>query len=210
MSNTRGAVLALMLVTLCAVAVPAQSYKVLLSWSAPVSSPDPVSGYNVYRALVGSPTYQLVNSSPTASVAYTDTAVQNGASYIYYVESVDAQGNTSVPSNTWQVTIPQAATPTSRGTVVLIATGERQSQSPAQPGAVFKGKANGLSASMPAGRLQQRGGGKQAILFGCVQNGGLEGAAQAEGRSQAVPELRLGAQALARPAAGSHASEGDR
>ncbi|HEV2277066.1 MAG TPA: fibronectin type III domain-containing protein, partial [Acidobacteriaceae bacterium] len=82
------------------------SYSVNLSWSAPTSSTDPVAGYNVYRSSNGGSTYQVVNSAVNTPTTYTDSGVQAGASYVYYIESVDAQGNQSAPSNTWSVTIP--------------------------------------------------------------------------------------------------------
>jgi len=82
------------------------SYEVNLTWDAPASSPDPVAGYNVYRAVSGSSTYQLLNSSVDTSTSYTDTTVADNTSYTYYVESVDAEGNQSVPSNTITISIP--------------------------------------------------------------------------------------------------------
>ncbi len=84
----------------------AASYEVDLTWDAPVASSDPVEGYNIYRAVSGSSTYELLNSSTEASTTYTDTTVANNTSYIYYVESVDASGNQSAPSNVFSVTIP--------------------------------------------------------------------------------------------------------
>jgi hypothetical protein len=82
------------------------SYQVVLTWSAPSSSTDPVVGYNVYRAVSGSSSYQLLNSSADVSTTYTDSTVQSGTSYNYYVESVDASGNQSAPSNTYSVSVP--------------------------------------------------------------------------------------------------------
>jgi hypothetical protein len=84
----------------------ALSYEVNLTWDAPTSSPDPVAGYNVFRAVSGSSTYQLVNSTVNNSTSYSDTSVANSTSYTYYVVSVDAEGNQSVPSNTFTVSIP--------------------------------------------------------------------------------------------------------
>ncbi len=84
----------------------AASYEVDLTWDAPVASSDPVEGYNIYRAVSGSSTYELLNSSTEASTTYTDTTVANNTSYTYYVESVDASGNQSAPSNVFSVTIP--------------------------------------------------------------------------------------------------------
>jgi fibronectin type 3 domain-containing protein len=81
-------------------------YEVILTWDAPTDSTDPVAGYNVYRAISGSSTYELLNSSLDATTTYTDATVQNATAYVYYVESVDAEGSDSVPSNTYTVSIP--------------------------------------------------------------------------------------------------------
>ena len=84
----------------------AAAYQVELSWDAPGQSTDPVAGYAVYRAASGSSTYQLVGAPQGTGTSYTDTSVANATSYVYYVVSVDAQGNQSSPSNTYPVTIP--------------------------------------------------------------------------------------------------------
>ena len=85
---------------------PTSAYVVDLTWEAPTASSDPVAGYNIYRAASGSSTYQLLNSSIGSSTSYSDTTVANNTSYTYYIESVDAEGNQSVPSNTYTVSIP--------------------------------------------------------------------------------------------------------
>jgi hypothetical protein len=82
------------------------AHQVNLTWNAPTDLTDPVAGYNVYRAASGSSSYQLLNSSVNTTTDYTDGTVQNGTSYSYYVESVDASGNLSAPSNTFTVSIP--------------------------------------------------------------------------------------------------------
>lgn len=84
----------------------AGSYMVNVTWSAPASSPDPVAGYHIYRSPSGSSTYQLLGSVSTTQLAYTDDGVTNGQTYDYMVESVDASGNESTPSNVAAVTIP--------------------------------------------------------------------------------------------------------
>jgi hypothetical protein len=84
----------------------ATSYAVDLSWIAPVSSPDPVVGYNVYRAPSGSQTYQLLNSSVDTQTTYSDSTVQTGLTYDYIIESVDDNGVQSVPTSPFAVTIP--------------------------------------------------------------------------------------------------------
>ncbi len=82
------------------------AYEVDLSWDAPTSSPDPVAGYNVYRSPSGASTFQQLNPSVVTQTTYVDTAVQNGQTYDYIVESVDASGIESVPSNVATVPIP--------------------------------------------------------------------------------------------------------
>lgn len=82
----------------------AGSYEVELTWNAPTDSADPIVGYDIYRAVSGSTSYQLLNTSVATS--YTDTTVQNGTDYTYYVVSVDASGNQSAPSNLFSASIP--------------------------------------------------------------------------------------------------------
>lgn len=77
-----------------------------LSWNAPSSSPDPVAGYNVYRAACGSSTYAQLNASVIAATNYIDGTVQSGQSYDYFVESVDSAGNESAPSDIAAAAIP--------------------------------------------------------------------------------------------------------
>jgi len=83
----------------------ALAYQVILTWSAPANSADPIAGYRIYRAPAGG-AYQLLNSSLDASTSYIDSTVANGLVYDYYVESVDSTGMASAPSNTFSVTIP--------------------------------------------------------------------------------------------------------
>ena len=81
------------------------AHEVDLSWGAPTSSPDPVAGYNIYRA-TGSGSVVRINSLPDSAVVYVDNTVTSGASYTYQVTSVDSSGVESVPSNQVTVTIP--------------------------------------------------------------------------------------------------------
>jgi hypothetical protein len=82
------------------------SHQVALSWDAPSSSSDPVVGYDIYRATDGSSTYQLLNSSADTQTTYVDTNVEAGATYVYYVTSVDSSGVQSTSSNEVTATIP--------------------------------------------------------------------------------------------------------
>jgi fibronectin type 3 domain-containing protein len=82
-------------------------YEVNLAWDAPASSADAVAGYNVYRTLSGASSYQLLNSGASlTATTFTDTTVEDGQVYVYYVTSVDGSGVESVPSNAFDVTIP--------------------------------------------------------------------------------------------------------
>lgn len=82
------------------------SYAVELNWNAPSSSSDPVAGYKIYRAVQGNSTFQLLNSAVDGKTTYTDSNPQSGATYEYYVTSVDASGVQSPASNQITVTIP--------------------------------------------------------------------------------------------------------
>jgi hypothetical protein len=84
----------------------AASYEVNLSWDAPSSSADPVAGYNIYRSPSGSSTYQLLNATEDTATTYLDGTAQSGLTYDYIVESVDASGVESSPSNMFVITIP--------------------------------------------------------------------------------------------------------
>jgi hypothetical protein len=79
--------------------------KVQLTWLAPNSASSAIVGYNIYRSANGTG-YQLLNSAVDQGTTYTDASVQSGSGYDYYVESVDASGNQSPPSNTTTVAVP--------------------------------------------------------------------------------------------------------
>jgi fibronectin type 3 domain-containing protein len=81
-------------------------HSVTLTWDAPVNSPDPVAGFNVYRTSSGGTSYQLLNTGLDSFTTYADYTVQSGLTYTYLVRSVDAQGVESAPSNTTTATIP--------------------------------------------------------------------------------------------------------
>jgi hypothetical protein len=116
----RGLFLAVAL--LCSAVVQAASlptgttYVVNLSWTAPSSSPDPVAGYFIHRALINGPFAQL-NQTPIVGIAYVDSGLQYGVTYEYYATSVDAGGNQSVPSNTVTLPIPFVPNPPVMGTI---------------------------------------------------------------------------------------------
>ena len=82
------------------------SSQVSLTWDAPTTSTDPVAGYYVYRSPSGSSSYQQLNASAITQTSYDDTTAQAGQTYEYIVESVDASGVTSAPSNMAGVLIP--------------------------------------------------------------------------------------------------------
>jgi fibronectin type 3 domain-containing protein len=87
-------------------AIPVTRYEVNLTWYAPLNSPVPVAGYTVYRTTSGNTSYQKLNESVVDQTSYLDQNIQSGESYDYVVVSVDASGNTSIPSNIATTVIP--------------------------------------------------------------------------------------------------------
>jgi len=83
-----------------------EQHQVDLSWGEPSSSPVPITGYNIYRAVGGGSAYQLLNSAVDTQTTYVDSTVQSGMTYSYEVKSVDSSGVESSPSNAISVTIP--------------------------------------------------------------------------------------------------------
>jgi hypothetical protein len=83
-------------------------YAVNLAWLAPTVSNDPVAAYEVFRAPSGSTAYQSLtgNAPSTATLTYIDGTVLPSTTYNYIVESTDAQGNLSSPSNVANATLP--------------------------------------------------------------------------------------------------------
>jgi hypothetical protein len=80
-------------------------HEVDLSWQAPSGSSVTITGYKVYRAPSGTSSFAMLNSVDSQT-AYSDTSVQSGQTYNYYVTSVDSAGMESAPSNTTTVAIP--------------------------------------------------------------------------------------------------------
>jgi fibronectin type 3 domain-containing protein len=60
----------------------------------------------VYRAASGSSSYAMLNSTVETATVFVDSTVVAGSAYNYIVESVDAAGTSSTPSNMFAVTIP--------------------------------------------------------------------------------------------------------
>ncbi len=85
-------------------AAVAQTHTVALSWLASVTTT--VTGYNVYRSTTSGSGFVRINSSPTALLVYTDSAVANGTTYYYVTTSVDSSGLESVFSNQVIAIIP--------------------------------------------------------------------------------------------------------
>jgi hypothetical protein len=64
---------------------------------------------SLFKATAPSTTYSLLASGLPPACTYADTVTAAGATYSYYAEAV-INGETSVPSNTFSVTIPSGAT----------------------------------------------------------------------------------------------------
>jgi Abnormal spindle-like microcephaly-assoc'd, ASPM-SPD-2-Hydin len=80
-------------------------HSITLTWSAPASSPEPITGYIAYRSTNGGG-YTALNSTSSTESTYVDTAVHSGVTYTYYVESVASNGLASDPSNTVEASVP--------------------------------------------------------------------------------------------------------
>jgi hypothetical protein len=83
-----------------------QAHQSNLTWDAPQGSSHPIVGYKIYRSTSGNAQYQLLNPSVIAQTNFTDSSVQSGMTYQYYVVAVDSSGAQSSPSNTAEVAIP--------------------------------------------------------------------------------------------------------
>jgi fibronectin type 3 domain-containing protein len=84
---------------------PANLHSVTVAWTASASA---VEGYNVYRAAPGgNPARITVRLVP--GTRYTDTTVEPGHTYTYYVTSVGFNGTESTPSEEITVTVPGTA-----------------------------------------------------------------------------------------------------
>jgi hypothetical protein len=80
-------------------------HQVTLGWQAPSGSPIPISGYNVYRTLLGG-SLQQINSALDINTSFTDNTVAGGTTYEYEVRSVGVSGVESGPSNETTVSVP--------------------------------------------------------------------------------------------------------
>jgi hypothetical protein len=79
-------------------------HQVELNWNAPSGSSTPISQYKVYRTMSGTGSFAKI--ATIAQTNYTDTSVQSGQRYDYYVTSVGSSGAESTPSKTTTVSIP--------------------------------------------------------------------------------------------------------
>jgi hypothetical protein len=79
-------------------------HSVSLTWVA--SASQNVAGYRVYRSATRGGPYALLNPSLISGTSYTDTNVENGATYFYVTTALDAAGDESTSSNESTAVIP--------------------------------------------------------------------------------------------------------
>ncbi|MBI4733626.1 MAG: S-layer homology domain-containing protein, partial [Rubrobacteridae bacterium] len=77
--------------------VSPSSNNIALSWNN--NSESDLAGYNVYRKLKTGSSFSKLNSSLISNAQYTDSTVQSGQSYTYYVTAVDRSDNESGKSS---------------------------------------------------------------------------------------------------------------
>jgi hypothetical protein len=83
-----------------------QAYNIGLTWSAPSGLSTSIAGYQVYRSSSTGSEFLLLTTSINEQTSFTDSDVEAGTTYKYYVTTVDALGNQSLPSNIAEVAVP--------------------------------------------------------------------------------------------------------
>ena len=91
--------------TMAANGTQSPGHSVALSWSASKAN---VVGYNIYRGASAQGSYAKMNSTPHPLPSFTDTSVEEGATYFYKTTAVNKHGKESKFSNQIQVTIPNS------------------------------------------------------------------------------------------------------
>ena len=90
--------------------LPEIPHSVTISWIASKSS---VLGYNVYRdSQSGAPV--KLTQRVYVGTEFTDTSVEPGQTYSYYVTAVNPKGSESIPSEKVTVTIPKGVSPSAK------------------------------------------------------------------------------------------------
>jgi fibronectin type 3 domain-containing protein len=79
------------------------AYGVQLTWNETPGGDSAVS-YNVFREQTAG--FVQINASAVTTTSYLDSTAASGQTYVYMVESVDADGNASDPSETVTVAVP--------------------------------------------------------------------------------------------------------
>jgi hypothetical protein len=92
-----------MTIALSGSGAPPVVHSISLSWTASSST---VVGYNIYSATQSGGPYTKMNSSPSASLTYSDTNVVSGDTYFLVATSVDSSGVESANSNEATALVP--------------------------------------------------------------------------------------------------------
>jgi hypothetical protein len=75
-------------------------------WQAGTPGANPISGYNVFRSLMGGGPYSQVNSVLVPGLTYLDPGLASGTTYYYVITTVDSEGNQSSDSPQATAVIP--------------------------------------------------------------------------------------------------------
>lgn len=85
---------------------------VLLDWNAakpqttPTGNSSYITNYNVYKSNTTQSNFIKIATVANSVLSYTDSHVDNGNTYYYYIVATDNLNNITLPSNTGDVTIP--------------------------------------------------------------------------------------------------------
>jgi hypothetical protein len=90
--------------TVTGTGVAAPVHSVNLSWNAD-NSPN-VIGYNIYRRIGTTGTFDKINTALDAATTFTDTAVTDGDTYYYETTAINSSQEESAPSTAVQAVIP--------------------------------------------------------------------------------------------------------
>lgn len=132
-------------------AVPADA-TVFLSWPSP---PSPVDHFALYRSADGGQSWTVLAEPGARDLAFTDSSVQNGATYAYVLKAWDSSGFEGPPT-------PEATATPDAGLCAIRCQASAPSVIPVGQPAAFHGEAQATSCLGPPDYVWNFGDGAQA------------------------------------------------
>lgn len=94
---------------LCTTPLLAHDASLVCNAGMPTGTQEAATGFNVYRGNAAAGPFTKLNATPLSACVYDDTTVQGGTVYFYVTTAVGADGQESVNSASFKVTVPEAA-----------------------------------------------------------------------------------------------------